>query len=282
MAASQFDSVADRHRSTSAILASGAAVKRAVADLFGGLANRDGDDPPSQPVRSEAGSGRLRNWSGVLGLPSICDDFWSDALRAGTSEQSLLADAMGKKQLSASERLLFDQLGSLPRILLASRRELSRISGDDALSERLAAIRDVALRFLASDEIKPELSDSHTLIRYLCAQMGHLRTETFKAIFLDGYNRVIAAETLWHGTVSEVHIHPREVMRRAIELDASAIIVAHNHPSGTLKPSGADIRLTKKLLSASAAIGLTLHDHLIVSATGATSMRVDRHIEPWP
>jgi DNA repair protein RadC len=281
MAAPQSDSISNRPDRFNSVYAFGLRFARTVARSFGWLATSDNSHSHRKHVRGRSHSESLRDWSGNLGLPSVCDDFWSNDSREKARDKKLLGQAIGKGRIGSKERSLFEQFGSLPRILLTDPGELTRITGDSALASQLAAIKELALKFISSDDVKPMLGDTHSLIRYLRADMGHLRNETFRAIFLDAYNRVILAETLWHGTVSEVYIHPREVMRRAIEIDATALIVAHNHPSGVLIPSDADIRLTGELLRASKSLGLTLHDHLIISAGGATSMRLDHYIEPW-
>jgi DNA repair protein RadC len=125
------------------------------------------------------------------------------------------------------------------------------------------------------------LAGAHSIIRYLCADMGHLRVETLRALFLDSHNRLLRDETMWTGTIGEVVIHTREVLRRALEVDACAIILAHNHPSGVLRPSASDIELTQDMLQASASLGIIFHDHLIVTANGAISIRFEKIVEPW-
>lgn len=111
--------------------------------------------------------------------------------------------------------------------------------------------------------------------------MGHLRIENLRVMFLDAHNRLILDETMWRGTIDEVIIHPREVLKRALELDASAFILAHNHPSGILSPSDNDLALTREMLSAAATLGITFHDHLIVTAGGVVSLRLEKFIDPW-
>jgi DNA repair protein RadC len=176
---------------------------------------------------------------------------------------------------------LFEQIGSSPRILLTDQSELARVSGDRGLAAQIAAIKELALQLIKSDEAKPMLADAHSIVRYLCADMGHLRVETLRAIFLDNHNRLLRDETMWSGTAGEVAIHTREVLRRALEVDASAIILAHNHPSGVLRPSASDIEFTHDMLHASATLGLIFHDHLIITASGAVSLRFEKMVEPW-
>jgi DNA repair protein RadC len=270
-----------RLRRIGAVRRIGTAIRRILAHLSRGMAARHRHRTFQQPVCSRSGAQSLRDWPGNLGLPSVCDDFWRDCSGKTALEEKLFANALGSSGLGGGGRALLDQLGSIPRILLTDQRELVRISGDNALAQQLTAIRVLAMRLLRSDEAKFAIADTHTLIRYLCAEMGHLRIETVRVIFLDGHNRFLHEETMWRGTIDEVNIHSREVMRRAIELDASALILAHNHPSGISKPSPADIALTRDILSAARSLGLTLHDHLIVTTKDALSLRLAGFVKPW-
>jgi DNA repair protein RadC len=281
MVTSQSDRLCGRSRCALFVRSLSIRVKSTLANIVGWLAISDRAHPYRQHLRHPLDAGCLRDWSGSLGLPTVCDDFWNSGGGAKTDDAKLLARAIGKRRLSQSQLALFDHCGNLPRIMLLEPSELLRLTGDHELCLQLEAIKELSLRLLASDEVKPLLADAHTLIRYLRADMGHLRTETFRAIFLDGYNRVISEETLWQGTISEVHIHTREVMRRALELDALALIVAHNHPSGVLLPSVADLKLTRELINAASALGLTLHDHLIITPCATASLRLDGFVEPW-
>ena len=122
-------------------------------------------------------------------------------------------------------------------------------------------------------EGQPVLSSWDALGDYLHATMAHRRTEEVRILFLNAKNMLIANEALWQGCVDEASVHVREVIARAIALGATAIIIVHNHPSGDPTPSQQDIRLTRDLVEAGRHMKVTVHDHVIVGASGRTSMR---------
>jgi DNA repair protein RadC len=117
------------------------------------------------------------------------------------------------------------------------------------------------------------VSSWQALIDYCRASIAFSGVEEFHVLFLDGKNAVIAAERQQTGTVNHAPVYPREVMKRALELGAQALIVVHNHPSGDLTPSEADIAMTKELRTAAHHLGLVLHDHLIIARGGHASFR---------
>lgn len=281
MAAAQSNGSPDRCNRADPVWHSRWAFTRNVAALFGRLAVGSCDDSSRQYVRRQPPSGRLRDWSGNLGLPPVCDDFWSGPAGTKAGEAKLLETALGADGLRPQTLSLIERAGGISRFLLNDHRELSRLTGSPVLAAQLVAIKDIAVAFLKSDEAPPFLSDNHTLLRYLRAVMGPLRIETCRVIFLDAHNRVLSDEVMSSGTIGEVHIHAREIMRRALEIDATSFIIAHNHPSGILQPSDADIALTQELITASSSMGLCMHDHLIVTARGVLSIRHERWIEPW-
>ena len=115
---------------------------------------------------------------------------------------------------------------------------------------------------------KPVISSWSALLDYCTAQMAYDPIEQFRLLYLDRKNRLITDEAQGVGTVDHTPVYPREVVKRALELNASALIMVHNHPSGDPKPSRADIDMTRKVKEAAIAVGLTLHDHVIVSRGG--------------
>lgn len=281
MAASESDCTVHRQRRSAAVFPNISAFVRALACFLGRLANGYSCGSYREPLCQKSHAGRLRDWPGHLGLPTVRDDFWRNFRRAKASQAKLLSRALGATGLDETSKLLIDQVGSLQRVLLTDQAELVRISGNRALARQIAAIRELAIELVRSDEMNPLLSNAHSIVRYLCADMGHLRNENLRVLFLDERNRLILDETMWRGTVNEVSIHPREVLKRALDVDASAFILAHNHPSGILYPSDNDLILTKEMLSAAAALGIVFHDHLIIASGGAVSLRFERFITPW-
>ena len=119
----------------------------------------------------------------------------------------------------------------------------------------------------------PLLSSWSKLIDYLRVAMGHGRTEEFRVLFLDSKNRLIADEVQGRGTVNHTAVYPREVVRRALEVGATAIIMVHNHPSGDPTPSKADVSMTEQVRDAGELLGITLHDHVVISKSGHESFR---------
>lgn len=119
------------------------------------------------------------------------------------------------------------------------------------------------------------ISTSKALISYLGFDMGQEERECFRVLFLDPVNRLIEDRWLWEGTVNEVHAYPREIVRIALELSSTAMILVHNHPNGDPTPSTADYKLTRRIQNACTALDLSVHDHVIVTISGAFSMRAN-------
>ncbi|NRD88210.1 hypothetical protein C8024_00205 [Sphingopyxis sp. BSNA05] len=117
------------------------------------------------------------------------------------------------------------------------------------------------------------LSKADDVIEYLIVAMARLPVEEVRVLFLDSKNRLICDEVVSRGTISEAPIYPREILKRALAVDASALILAHNHPSGDPDPSEGDIDATRRLLKAAKELGLTVHDHIIVGSEGWISLR---------
>ena len=117
------------------------------------------------------------------------------------------------------------------------------------------------------------LSQAGDVIEYLVTAMARLSVEEVRVLFLDGKNRLISDEIVSRGTISEAPIYPREILKRALVVDATALIIAHNHPSGDPKPSQGDLEITTRLIQAGKELGLTIHDHIIVGSEGWTSLR---------
>ena len=118
----------------------------------------------------------------------------------------------------------------------------------------------------------PVLSDSQSLIDYLSLDMAHAPVEQFRVLFLNAQNQLLD-ESVVAGTVSEAPVYPREIMRRALELGATAVLLAHNHPSGDPTPSRTDIGVTRRIADAGHILDIAVHDHVIVARTGWTSLR---------
>jgi DNA repair protein RadC len=172
-----------------------------------------------------------------------------------------------------AKRLLHD-FGGIGPLLSASADTLRREGLSDATIAALKIAQATALRLLEKRlEDRPVLSSWDALGDYLHAAMAHSRVEQVRVLFLNARNMLLANEALWQGSVDEASVHVREVIARAIALGATALIIVHNHPSGDPTPSQQDIRLTRDLVDAGRHMKVTVHDHVIVGASGRTSMR---------
>ena len=172
-----------------------------------------------------------------------------------------------------AKRLIHD-FGGVGPLLSASADTLRREGLTDPTIAALKIAQATALRLLESRvESKPILSSWDALGDYLSGAMAHKNIEEVRILFLNAKNMLIANEALWQGSVDEASVHVREVIARAIALGATALIIVHNHPSGDPSPSQQDIRLTRDLVEAGRHMKITVHDHVIVGASGRTSMR---------
>lgn len=170
---------------------------------------------------------------------------------------------------------LLDRFGNLGAILAASP---ARLREDPMISTQAAAllraVYDISIR-MAREEIidRPLLSSWQTLMDYLRVAMAHESKETFRVLFLNKKNKVLADEVQQQGTVDHTPVYPREVVRRALELHATALILVHNHPSGDSKPSSSDIEMTRDIHKALKAVDIVLHDHIIVGKNNCSSFK---------
>ena len=123
------------------------------------------------------------------------------------------------------------------------------------------------------DRNRPVLGSWQALLDYCHTAMAHAETEQFRLLYLDRKNNLIADEEQARGTVDHVPVYPREILRRALELNASALILVHNHPSGDPTPSDSDITMTARIAAAADAVGIVIHDHLIIGKSRELSFR---------
>lgn len=143
-----------------------------------------------------------------------------------------------------------------------------------AITNQIKTVRAILLHCArARIERRSVIANYADLIDYLMLDSSSSMVERVRVLFLDNRHRLIRDEEMFVGTIDATDLHPREILRRALELGASGIVLAHNHPSGDVSPSAADRRMTSELKHACIALRLTLHDHLIVGATGYASFR---------
>jgi DNA repair protein RadC len=176
---------------------------------------------------------------------------------------------------------LVDEFGSLGAVLAAEPAALARTVGDEGAVRQVRAVRAAMLQALRTEALAgPILSDSRALTDYLFAEMAHLAVERLRVLFLNARNRLLADETMAEGTISEAPIYPREILRRALEVGATALILVHNHPSGDPQPSNSDIDATRRVFDAARALEIVLHDHVIIARSGWTSFRALGLLQP--
>lgn len=194
--------------------------------------------------------------------------------------EMILFRAIPRQDVKPLARRLIDALGDLGRVVAASPARLAQVHGvGPAVIMELKLMEAVAQKMARSRVIqRPVLSSWTALLDYCHTVMAHAEREHFRILFLDRKNVLIADEEQAQGTVDHVPVYPREVVRRALELGSSALILVHNHPSGDPTPSGADIEMTRKIADACGVLGITLHDHLIIGKAREVSLRAERLI----
>jgi DNA repair protein RadC len=178
----------------------------------------------------------------------------------------------GADTVAAADALLA-RFGGIGRILGAPEVDLARVIGAPA-ARQLGLLHALLLRALEHPlRQRAVLTSSEAVKVYLRARLAALPGEAFHVLFLDRKNQLLADERLGSGTVDHAPVYPREVVRRALELSASALLLAHNHPSGDPQPSGADIEMTRKVVEAARALGIAVHDHFVVAGDQVVSLR---------
>jgi DNA repair protein RadC len=169
---------------------------------------------------------------------------------------------------------LLDRFGSLAEVLSAEPEALAAAGLSMSAIAGIRLVREAALRFMRAElHSRPLVASRDTLIDYCSAQLAHSKVEEFHILFLDRKNALIKHERQQRGTVDHTPVYTREVVKRALELGASALILVHNHPSGDPTPSKADIAVTKDIVRAAAPLGVSVHDHLIIGRGHHSSLR---------
>ncbi len=172
---------------------------------------------------------------------------------------------------------LLDEFGSLPAILAASPAALHNCLPDDRqIVDFLVAVRVAMLHSLRTElGQSPILSTSEALTDYLFASMAYKQIEHLRVLFLNSSNRLLRDEVMAQGTVNQAPLYPREILKRALEIGATALIIVHNHPSGDPSPCQADVKATAHLVAAARPLEIAIHDHIIVARTGWRSLRAE-------
>lgn len=182
----------------------------------------------------------------------------------------LLFPGKPRQDVKPLAKALIARFGSFAGVVNAEVDQLKSIAGmGDSCVVAIKAVRAGIERVLREEVVgKPVLSSWQKLLDYCAASMAHRKIEEFRLLFLDRRNALIADEIQQQGTVDHTPVYPREVVKRALELGATALIMVHNHPSGDPTPSTADIEMTREVIRAAAVLGVAVHDHVIIGRGG--------------
>ena len=183
--------------------------------------------------------------------------------------------ALPRRDTKPLAKALLVRFGSFAEVIAAPRARLMEVKGVGENVANHLKIVEAAAQRLAKTKImgRAALSSWSALLDYCTAAMARSETEEFRVLFLDRKNMLVADEVLNRGTVDHAPVYPREIVKRALELNASAIILVHNHPSGDPAPSKADIAMTREVAIAAKALGITIHDHLVIGRGGHASFK---------
>ena len=187
----------------------------------------------------------------------------------------LLFKALPRRDVKPIAKALVARFGGFAGVLAASPERLTEVEGvGRSTAIHIKAIEAAAQRHArGAVETRATLTSFSAVLDYCRARMAHAERESFRVLFLDKRNRLIRDEEQAEGTVDHVPVYPREVVRRALELSATALILVHNHPSGDPTPSQADVKMTRDVAAAASTVGIAVHDHLIVGKDGHSSLK---------
>ena len=209
---------------------------------------------------------RLRDRATAGGLPALPD---YELL------ELFLFRSIPKRDVKPLAKQLLVRFGSLSGVMGATLEELRTVPGvGAAVALDLKLLHEAALR-MGREAVarRPVISSWSALVAYVQTALAHEAREQFRVLFLDRKNQLIADEMLNRGTVDHAPVYPREVVRRALELSASALILVHNHPSGDPTPSSADVDMTRQVVDAARSLRIAVHDHLVVGRHGVASFK---------
>ncbi|MFD2264482.1 DNA repair protein RadC [Lacibacterium aquatile] len=187
----------------------------------------------------------------------------------------ILFGAVPRGDMKPLAKKLLAKFGSFAAVVTADAAQIMDVDGaGEAVAVALKSV-DAAARRLARQQVesRPILGSWAALVDYCRVVMAHESIEQFRLLFLDRRNHLIADEMHQRGTVDHTAVYPREIVKRALELGAISVILVHNHPSGDPAPSKADITLTREIQKATSAVGITVHDHLVIGLHGEVSFK---------
>jgi DNA repair protein RadC len=202
-------------------------------------------------------------------------DSGSEALSDYELLELVLFRALPRRDVKPLAKTLIAKFGSFAEAIAAPPQRLAEVEGLGDTTITDLKVIEAAARRLAHGAVKrrPVLSSWSAVIEYCRAAMAFADREQFRVIFLDKRNQLIADEVQQVGTVDHTPVYPREVVKRALELSATAVILVHNHPSGDPTPSRADIVMTQQIVEVAKPLGIAVHDHIIVGKEGHASMK---------
>ena len=228
-----------------------------MTDLLGPVDAPVVDKRPPSPVTAEGHRARMRARLLTAGPDAVADH---ELL------EMVLFLALPRRDTKPIARALLTRFGSFAGAISAPLPDLRSVEGlGDAGSAALKLVQAAGQRLLRAELAeRPVLNDWDKLMDYLGAMLSRERTEQFRVLYLDGRNRLLADEAQSRGTVNHTPVYPREVVKRALELHATALILVHNHPSGDPAPSPDDVAMTRLVQQAAQALSVVLHDHVII------------------
>jgi len=192
----------------------------------------------------------------------------------------VLFRAIPRQDVKPLAHRLLETFGDFNRVVSAPAARLTAVAGvGEAVVQELKIVEAAAQRLMRARIMnRPVLTSWDALLDYCHTTMAHIEVEQFRVLYLDRKNVLIADDEPARGTVDHVPVYPREVVKHGLELNASALILVHNHPSGDPTPSAADIAMTLQVQEAAATLGMTLHDHLIIGRERELSFRAQGYL----
>lgn len=202
-------------------------------------------------------------------------DGGGDALLDHELVEYLLALVIPRRDTKPLAKQLLAEFGGLPALVSADPESLRRVPGvGDTVVAALKVVQATSVRLLKAEVVeRPIVASWQALLDYLRADLAHISVERVRVLHLNSKNMLIRDEMVSEGSIDQSAIYIREVIRRALELGSSALILVHNHPSGDTQPSRADIAITRDIVEAGKKLGIAVHDHVIIGAKGHSSMR---------
>ncbi|MEC3949170.1 RadC family protein [Sphingobium sp. HWE2-09] len=202
-------------------------------------------------------------------------DSGGDALHDHELIEYLLALAIPRRDTKPLAKALLREFGGIGGLMSADWPSIARVPGmGDTSIAAVKIVQATALRMLRNEvAARPVLASWQALLDYLRADMAHLNIERVRVLHLNSRNMLIRDDHMGDGSIDQAAIYVREVIKRAMDLGSAALILVHNHPSGDPSPSRQDIDITRQIAEAGKRLGITVHDHIIMAATGHTSLR---------